>query len=72
MLGVEVISEGRGWGEMAVGGLLIATAVLAETEVVGGPDEKIERLGVLNIAGWYRFDTLDDGLSSGLGREFGL
>lgn len=29
-----------------------AWAVLAEMEEVGGPEEKMERLGVLNSVGW--------------------
>ena len=29
-----------------------ACAVLADTDEVGGPDEKIDRLGVLNNEGW--------------------
>lgn len=30
-----------------------ACAVLAETDEVGGPEEKIDRLGVLNNEGWF-------------------
>ena len=30
-----------------------ACAVLADTEEVGGPEEKIDRLGVLNNEGWF-------------------
>ena len=30
-----------------------ACAVLADTDEVGGPEEKIDRLGVLNNEGWF-------------------
>jgi hypothetical protein len=30
-----------------------ASAVLEDTEEVGGPDENIDRLGVLNNDGWF-------------------
>ena len=30
-----------------------ACAVLADTDDVGGPEEKIDRLGVLNNEGWF-------------------
>ena len=34
------------------GELMDACAVLADTDEVGGPEEKIDRLGVLNNEGW--------------------
>ena len=30
-----------------------ACAVLADTDEVGGPEEKIDRFGVLNREGWF-------------------
>ncbi len=35
------------------GELMEACAVLADTDEVGGPEEKIDRLGVLNNEDWF-------------------
>ena len=47
------MSVDSGWvGWTGDGELMEACAVLADTEEVGGPEEKIDRLGVLNKEGW--------------------
>lgn len=66
----------RGWVDCTGEGELIeACAVLAETEEVGGPDEKMDRPGVLKREDWL---TVGAGLGrflevarSSSGAEFG-
>ena len=42
-------NDDKGWGDVGPeGGLIEACAVLDEREAVGGPEEKIDRFGVLN------------------------
>ena len=44
--------------------------MFGETEVVGGPEEKIERFGVVNNEEWYRLEVLEAASRSGTGRVF--
>lgn len=47
-LGTGPERDDSGWGEIGGKGALIeACAVFAEMEEVGGPDDRIERVGVL-------------------------
>lgn len=69
MVAEGLVKADNGLDEFPGGGALIeACAVLADTEAVGGPEEKIERLGVLKSE-----DCCADGAtvarsSSGVGR----
>ena len=57
---------------MAKGVLIDACAVLTETDEVGGPDEKMDRLGVLNkfkAVGWEGPAVVAARSNSGVERE---
>lgn len=42
--------------------------MLAETDVVGGPEEKMDRFGVVNSEEWYRLEVVEAASRSGMGR----
>ncbi len=64
-----LVNADNGLDELPGGGALIeACAVLADTEAIGGPEEKIERLGVLKSEGCCADGATFARSSSGVGR----